>query len=113
MLQDFYFRQLRKVRVGGTGVPGDVRCSLLCSSNEFGLTFAGCSKGVKLEMFNERLPSTGHTCTSINMYVHTFAGVQVFKTSILYEIDKDDSIGATNVIGKAVGYHLMKLVNIA
>ena len=46
------------------------------------------------------------------MHVHTFAGVQVFKTSILYEIDKDDSIGATNVIGKALRYHLVKLVNI-
>ena len=48
----------------------------------------------------------------VNMHVHTFAGVQVFKTSILYEIDKDDSIGATNVIGKALRYHLVKLVNI-
>lgn len=45
-LQDFYFRQLRKVSVGDTGVAGTVRCSLLCSSNEFGLTFVGCSKGM-------------------------------------------------------------------
>ena len=47
----------------------------------------------------------------LNMDVHVvYVGVQVFKTSILYEIDKDDSIGATNAIGKASGSHLIKLV---
>ena len=40
-------------------------------------------------------------CTAIPV------GVQVFKTSVLYDIDKDDSIGATNVVGKASGYIIL------
>lgn len=47
--QDFYFRQLRKVKVGDPAVGLEGRHSLLCTSNEFGLTFVGCSDG-KLEM---------------------------------------------------------------
>lgn len=44
------------------------------------------------------------TCVIIQ-HVHCIpVGVQVFKTSVLYDIDKDDSIGATNVIGKVSGY---------
>ena len=83
-------------------MPGDVRCSLLCSSNEFGLAFVGCSKGV---YFIKYLPSITivHTRTTNVCYI----GVHVFKTSILYEIDKDDSIGATNVIGKEYQYQDM------
>ena len=43
--QDFYFRQLRKVKVGDPVVGPEGRHSLLCTSNEFGLTFVGCGDG--------------------------------------------------------------------
>ena len=43
--QDFYFRQLRKINVGGPVVGPEGRHSLLCTSNEFGLTFVGCGDG--------------------------------------------------------------------
>ena len=95
---------------------GDVRCSLLCSSNEFGLTFVSCSKGVHQHITSCYVDSVALDCTCMYVYVnmHTFVhvhvGVQVFKTSILYEIDKDDSIGATNVIGEASRSHLVKFL---
>ena len=47
---------------------------------------------------------------NMHTFVHVHVGVQVFKTSILYKIDKDDSIGATNVIGEASRSHLVKFL---
>ena len=44
--QDFHFRQLRKVSIGDPAVPPELRYSLLCTSNEFGLTFVGCGGGM-------------------------------------------------------------------
>ena len=44
-LQHFKFRQLSNVQVGVPADSRSERCSLLCVSNEFGLTFVGCKEG--------------------------------------------------------------------
>jgi len=67
--QDFHFRQLRKVSIGDPAVAPELRYSLLCTSNEFGLTFVGCG-----------------------------GGVYVFETSVLYDVDQDETIGPRNAI---------------
>ena len=41
--QDFYFKQLRKIKIGDVTQAGC--CSLICTSNEYGWTFVGCNKG--------------------------------------------------------------------
>eukprot|EP00731_Ephydatia_muelleri_P020496 Em0013g223a len=43
-VSDFYFKQLRKIKIGDVTQAGC--CSLICTSNEYGWTFVGCNKGV-------------------------------------------------------------------
>ena len=43
--KDFYFKQLEKVRIGDPGPAVNHRCSLLCVSSFYGLTFVGCKEG--------------------------------------------------------------------
>jgi nuclear pore complex protein Nup214 len=70
-VNDFCFRQLRKVRVGDAVVGGasQGRCSLICTSNRFGMTFFGCK-----------------------------SGVYAFKTSVLHTVDQDEDLGPQNVM---------------
>jgi nuclear pore complex protein Nup214 len=46
VVKDFFFKQLRKVAVGGLAVPDDARASLLACSSVYGLTFLATSSGV-------------------------------------------------------------------
>ena len=44
-LQNFKFKQLSNVQISEAADYGDERYSLLCVSNEFGLTFVGTKDG--------------------------------------------------------------------
>ena len=50
VLQDFWFKQLRKVEFGDPGVPGDARVSLLACSSLHGLTFVATRIGEPSQM---------------------------------------------------------------
>lgn len=57
------------------------RCSLLCVSNKFGLTYIGCDKG---ESFR--------TAAMHFNLLQKLIGVQVFPTSILYQVDSNEDL---------------------